>query len=352
MVPPWREYEMNWLSDPRPGADCAIIAEVAQAHDGSLGTAHAFIDAVAATGATAIKFQTHIAKAESTPSEPWRRKFSYQDATRYAYWQRMEFTPEQWSGLKDHAEEKGLVFLSSPFSLEAVDLLKRLDMKAWKIASGEISNIQMLDAVAAMGRPVMISSGMSDLSEIDAAVARITGAGCPLAVMQCSSTYPCPPEKIGLNAIGLFRDRYQTAVGLSDHSGTIFPGLAAAALGIEVLELHVTLSREMFGPDVSSSVTTTELKTLVEGMNFIQRMMAHPVDRGVLAPELDALRATFTKSIVASRNLPAGAALSEEMLALKKPGGGLPAVELPGLIGRRLRRAVACDHQILHEDLE
>lgn len=343
---------MTWLSDPRPGASCAIIAEVAQAHDGSLGMAHAFIDAVATTGATAIKFQTHIAAAESTPAEPWRRKFSYQDATRYEYWQRMEFTPEQWSGLNDHAQACGLAFLSSPFSLEAVELLARLDMKAWKLASGEISNIPMLDAMVATRRPVMISSGMSALDEVDMAVDRIARAGCPIAVMQCSSTYPCPPEKIGINAIGLFRDRYNEAVGLSDHSGKIFSALAAATLGVEVLELHVTLSREMFGPDVSSSVTTAELKMLVEGVDFIERMRAHPVDRNRLTPELESLRATFTKSVVARRDLPAGTRLSRDMLALKKPGGGLPAAHLPGLIGRQLCRAVLRDGQITNENLE
>lgn len=111
----------TWLTDPRPGRPCTIIGEVAQAHDGSLGQAHAFIDAVADAGADAIKFQTHIAEAESTPAEPWRKKFSRQDATRYDYWKRMEFTEEQWHGLKAHADERGLLFLSSPFSMRAID---------------------------------------------------------------------------------------------------------------------------------------------------------------------------------------------------------------------------------------
>jgi N-acetylneuraminate synthase len=122
------------------GTDCLIIGEVAQAHDGSLGMAHAFIEAIAAAGADAVKFQTHIAAAESTPAEPWRVRFSAQDASRYDYWKRMEFTEEQWRGLKQHAFEKGLLFLSSPFSLEAVELLERVGVAAWKIASGETGN--------------------------------------------------------------------------------------------------------------------------------------------------------------------------------------------------------------------
>ena len=119
---------------------CLIVAEVAQAHDGSLGMAHAYIDAIADAGADAVKFQTHIAAAESTPQEPWRIKFSQQDATRYDYWQRMEFTEAQWLGLKDHADERGLIFLSSPFSVEAVDLLSRIGVAAWKVPSGETAN--------------------------------------------------------------------------------------------------------------------------------------------------------------------------------------------------------------------
>src|SRR5438132_6125934 len=131
---------------PRPvgaGHPCLIVGEIAQAHDGSLGVAHAFIDAIANAGADAVKFQTHIAAAESTPSEPWRVKFSTQDETRYDYWKRMEFTEPQWLGLKQHADERGLLFLSSPFSLEAVELLQRIGITSWKVASGELSNLPM-----------------------------------------------------------------------------------------------------------------------------------------------------------------------------------------------------------------
>ena len=128
-------------------AHCLVIGEVAQAHDGSLGSAHAFIDAIARAGADAVKFQTHIAAAESTPSEPWRVRFSPQDATRYDYWKRMEFTPDQWLALKRHADERKLIFLSSPFSVEAVQLLQRVGVPAWKVASGEISNASLFDAM-------------------------------------------------------------------------------------------------------------------------------------------------------------------------------------------------------------
>jgi N,N'-diacetyllegionaminate synthase len=331
---------------------CLILAEVAQAHDGSLGAAHAYIDAIAATGADAVKFQTHIAAAESTPQEPWRVRFSYQDATRYDYWKRMEFTEPQWEGLKRHAEEKGLLFLSSPFSLEAAKLLRKIGLKGWKVASGEIGNSPLIDYMIGTRLPMMISTGMSPVGEIDAVVASVQSAGTPLTVMQCTSAYPCPPEKVGLNMLAGFRQRYNCAVGLSDHSGTIFPSLAAATLGAEVVEVHTTFSRECFGPDVVASVTTGELKTLVEGVRFIERMNAAAVDKNAAAQEMAPLRNLFTKSIVAQSDLPIGAVLTIENLALKKPGTGMPAERLSAMIGRRLSRPLTAGEMLTEAHLE
>ena len=343
---------MSWLVDPRPGSSCSVIAEVAQSHDGSLGMAHAFIDAAANAGADAIKFQTHIAAAESTLSEPWRKPFSDQDATRIDYWKRMEFSETHWSGLREHARKSDLLFISSPFSVEAVELMTRVGVDAWKVASGEISNPDLLDAMSATGLPVMLSTGMSPSTEIDAAVEKIQKSGVPLAVMQCTSIYPCPPELVGINLIPIFRERYGSAVGLSDHSATIYPGLAAATLGIEVLEVHLTLSREMFGPDVIASITPTEMRQLVDGIHFIERMRANPANKDELPESVTSLRGIFMKSVVVRDNLPAGTVLREEHLATKKPGSGIPAGELPSLVGRRLRKAIDRDTLLTPEDLE
>lgn len=331
---------------------CLIIGEVAQAHDGSLGMAHAYIDAIANAGADAVKFQTHIASAESTPAEPWRVKFSLQDATRYNYWKRMEFTEEQWHGLARHAREKGLLFLSSPFSMEAVEMLIRVGVSAWKIASGEINNQPMIQRMADTGLPFLLSTGMSGLSEIDTAVGWIREKGLSVVVMQCTSAYPCPPEKVGLNMIPFFQQRYDCPVGLSDHSGTIFPGLAAAASGVQALEVHVTFSRAMFGPDVSASITTEELRLLVDGVRFIEKMRALPVDKDLMAEEMTTLRALFTKSVVARKDLRAGLVLNYEHLTLKKPGSGIPADRIDDLIGRRLLRDITADALIKETDLE
>lgn len=340
----------DWFED--PNRSCLIVAEIAQTHDGSLGTAHAYIDAAARAGAQAIKFQTHIAAAESTPGEPWRVKFSPQDETRYDYWKRMEFTPAQWAGLAAHAREKGLIFLSSAFSFEAVDLLEGIGVPAWKVGAGETSNLPMIGRMAATGKPVILSSGMSDWDELDRAVECVRRAGAPVAVLQCTTAYPCPPEKLGLNVIELLAGRYDCPVGLSDHSGTIYAGLAAATLGARIIEVHVTFSRECFGPDVVASITTQELARLVEGVRFIERAMKSPVDKAEMARSLTDLRRTFGKSVVAGRDLPAGHQLSLDDLALKKPGTGIPPSGLDRLVGRRLAVAVRADHLISETDLE
>jgi N-acetylneuraminate synthase len=331
---------------------CKIVAEVAQNHDGSLGTAHSYIDAVAKTGADAIKFQMHIASAESTPAEPWRVKFSRQDATRFDYWKRMQFTEEQWAGLAQHAQERGLLFLCSAFSNRAVEILDRLNVPAWKVGAGEITNLPMIDRMARTKRPVLLSSGLATWPDLDEAVARVRQHGAPVGVFQCTTAYPCPPERWGLNVIADLRRRYVCPVGLSDHSGTIYAGLAACALGLEMLEVHVVFSRECFGPDVPASVTTSELSQLVEGVRMIEIARANPIDKQAIAAELITARRTFEKSLIAARDLPAGYCLTEDDLELKKPGTGIPAGRFYEFVHRRLTRSVIAGCQLSEGDFE
>jgi N-acetylneuraminate synthase len=327
-----------------------LIAEVAQNHDGSLGTAHAYIDAVGRAGAHAVKFQTHIAAAESSPEEPWRVHFSKQDDTRFEYWKRMEFSAEQWQGLAEHAGQAGLIFLSSPFSVQALELLDRIGVPAWKVGAGEITNLPLIERMARTGKPVLLSSGLSSWQDFDAAVAVVKRAGAGLGVFQCTSMYPCPPEKLGLNVLADLRQRYSCPVGLSDHSGTIYSGLAAAALGADMLEVHVTLSRECFGPDVIASITTLELAELAKGVQFIHRALSNPVDKQEVAEELSEVRRIFGKSVVAARDLPSGWKLSEADLTLRKPGTGIPASRLTGLLDRCIKRPVNAGTFLSDED--
>jgi N,N'-diacetyllegionaminate synthase len=346
------EKTQTWLDTPSNNASCAIIAEVAQNHDGSLGMAHAHIDAAANAGADAIKFQTHIAEEESSSAEPWRTKFSYQDDTRMDYWRRMEFTPPQWQALKCHADELGLHFLSSPFSIKAVELLENLGIGSWKIASGEITNTPLLDCVLATKKPIILSTGLSVTEEISEAVNYVQKTGNPLALLQCTSQYPCSPERLGINVINQFRSDYNCAVGLSDHSGTIYSGLAAAAQNIQVLEVHMTLSREMFGPDVVASITTQELKSLIEGIRYIETATNHPVDKSLPDSEAAPLRKIFMKSVYTTRAIKAGETITSDKITTKKPGTGIPANRINQLLGKKTKTNIEINSMIQLEDLE
>ncbi len=342
----------TWLDNPCKDSACAIIAEVAQNHDGSLGMAHAHIDAAANAGADAIKFQTHIADEESSSAEPWRTKFSYQDDTRMDYWRRMQFTEAQWLELRQHADKVGLHFLSSPFSNKAVDLLERINIPAWKIASGEITNTLLLDKIINTNKPLILSTGLSTIDEISSAVDYVQRASIPLAVLQCTSQYPCSPERLGINVINEFRQSYDCAVGLSDHSGTIYSGLVAAAQGIQVLEVHITLSREMFGPDVIASITTQELKTLVEGIRYIETVLNHSVDKSVPDSQAASLRDIFMKSLYSSQAISAGETITQDHLTARKPGTGIPINHIDKIIGMTATKNIAPNVMIQLEDLE
>lgn len=334
------------------GAPCVIIGEVGLSHDGSLGAAHSMIDIIADCGADAAKFQTHIAEEESSPEEPWRTKFSHQDTRRYDYWKRTAFTTDQWAGLAEHCARRGLEFLSSPFSVAAVNLLDDIGVPAWKIASGEVTNSVLLDAVLATGKPVLLSSGMSTLRELGSAVSRIRAAGVHCAVLQCSTEYPTRLEHVGLNQIAELREFLRAPIGLSDHSGTTFVPIAASVLGAAVLELHITLHRRAFGPDVSSSLTVEEFSAVVEAVRGLEIVRTHPVHKDQRAEELEDLRRTFGQSLVARIDLAAGAVLTRDALGCRKPLNGIPAAQLDAVIGLRTRRAITAGSVLQEADVE
>ncbi|MDN3204745.1 N-acetylneuraminate synthase family protein [Algoriphagus sediminis] len=314
-----------------------IIAEIAQAHDGSLGNAHAYIDALADTGVDAVKFQTHIADAESSIHEPFRIKFSRQDTTRMDYWRRMEFTLPQWKELISHAESKGMELISSPFSNLAVDWLEEIGVRRYKIGSGEVSNLLMLEKICKTGKPIILSSGMSSWEELDRTVEFIQGFGNPLSILQCTTAYPTSPSQWGLNVIPELKERYQIPVGFSDHSGDIFACLAAAALGAEIFEFHVVFDKRMFGPDTPASVTIDQAKQMVSGIDQIRDSIKHPVVKSDTS-SFDRLKQIFEKSLAVNKNLKAGEAIVMENLESKKPSGlGIPASDFRKVLGRKLK---------------
>jgi N-acetylneuraminate synthase len=325
----------------------SIIAEVGSVHDGSFGNAVKLIEAAAACGADVVKFQTHIAEAETLVDAPMPPYFKGEP--RHAYFRRTGFTPEQWKQLRAACERCGVGFLSSPFSLEAVDLLEEVGAETYKVPSGEVSNLPLLERLAATGKPVLLSSGMSNWAELDAAVTALKRGG-PLTILQCASAYPCPPEQVGLNVLAEMRARYGVPVGLSDHTRGPAAAFASAALGATVIEKHFAYSRLMYGSDAANAMEPDEFSAMAQGLRDIWAMLAHPVDKDDIAAFAD-MKRIFEKSVVTAGAVAEGHALTQADLAFKKPGDGIPAARWRELIGRRLRRAAPADHKLSFEDL-
>lgn len=335
------------MSDP---SQCLIIAEIGSVHDGSFGNAMKLIEAAAQCKVDAVKFQTHIAGAETLRNAPQPPYF--RGEPRYEYFERTAFSFEKWLALKAHCEEQAVEFISSPFSIEAVHLLQKLGMKRWKVGSGEITNIPMLEAIARTGKPVLLSSGMSSWSELDAAVECILHHHRQLILLQCTSEYPCPSEKVGLNVMLEMRARYQLPVGFSDHSLANYAAFAAATLGASVVEKHFTFSRLMYGSDARHSLEPPEFADLVRGVRAIETCLANPVDKNANALQLQFMKEIFEKSVVSVADINQGQILQEKDLTVKKPGTGIPARRLKEMIGKTARQFIPKDSLIKEEDID
>jgi len=330
-----------------------IIAEIGNTHEGSLGLAKQFIKAAADCGVDAVKMQTHMFEAESLPCAPNPPYFK--DETRKEYFERTSFTLEQWKELKRYSQnDMKIDFFSSPFSLEAVDLLEKVGMDTYKIASGEVNNIPLLKKIANTKKRVLLSSGMSSWSEIDEAVETLQLNGCEdLTVLQCTSEYPCPPEQSGLNVLDEIKLRYKNIkIGYSDHTMGVAIPLAAVVKGATVIEKHFTLSQKMYGSDAMNSIEPKEFKRLVDEIRQIQIALSHNVDKDEKVRYLKDMKRTFEKSIVSSRSIKSSEVISEGDLAFKKPGDGIPARQYNKVLGKRMNKCVDKDYQFTWTDFE
>ena len=329
-----------------------IIIEIGLAHDGSLGTAHSYIDVLANSGTDAIKFQTHKADAESSDFEPFRVKFSKQDKTRQQYWKRTEFTIEQWMGLKKHCEDLNIEFISTPSSISAVELLEKLNVARYKVGSGDTTNLLLLKRLGITKKPILLSSGMSSFDELEKAITFLEKFGNPLTLMQCTSKYPTSPKEWGLNNIQELKKRFELPVGFSDHSGTIYACLAATVMGAEVFEFHVVFDKRQFGPDVSSSITIDQVKILTDGIKSIQTAMNNPLNKDNIS-QFEDLKNMFGKSLSVNKNKKTGEIIEFDDLESKKPSEyGIPAIEFEKVIGKTLNKNLAKWSFLNWEDLD
>lgn len=334
------------------GEKCFIIAEIGQAHEGSFGTALSYIDAVAETGVDAIKFQTHIASEESTRHEKFRVNIFPEDKSRYDYWKRMEFSEQQWRQLANYAKSKKLIFLSSPFSLKAVELLEDLNVPAYKIGSGDINNDQLIDSIIKKRRPVLVSSGMSDHKETNNLIKKLKKSKIPCGLFQCTTSYPCKAEDVGYNVIEEYKTKHNIPIGLSDHSGSIYPSLAAVAIGAKMLEVHAVFSKDCFGPDSSSSLTMNQLSQLVEGVRFIEKGINNKIDKDSIVKNLSATKKLFSRSAFFTKEIQKGEVFKLNNFAMKKPGGGLCFNEAKKLLGKKISKNRKLDDYVKKEDFE
>ncbi|MBV6510858.1 MAG: N,N'-diacetyllegionaminic acid synthase [Ignavibacteriaceae bacterium] len=327
-----------------------IIAEIGQAHDGSLGILHSYIDALADTGVDTIKFQVHIADAESSEFEEFRVKFSYVDKTRFEYWKRMEFTLGQWKEIKEHCEYRNVEFLASTFSIAAVEMMESINLKRYKIGSGEISNYLMLKRICNTGKPILLSSGLSNLSEIDDAVEFLKLVRDRVTLFQCTTEYPTSPENIGLDLIPLLKKRYSLPVGFSDHSGNIFTSLAATVMGAEKIEFHAVFDRRMFGPDSLSSLTISEVSSLVNGIRYLEKVFEKESQKNIVSEKNKAI---FGKSLALKHDLKSGEVITFEDLESKKPANlGISAKSFQSVIGKKLNKDKAKNSFLSYDDIE
>lgn len=325
-----------------------IIAEAGVNHNGSLDQAFRLVEAAKASGADAVKFQTFQAELLATPMA---HKAAYQERTvpssesQLQMLQRLQLDAEAHRQIIGHCKKVGIEFLSSPFDRQSADLLESMDLRMYKIPSGEITNIPFLEHLAHKGKPLILSTGMSTLVEVDEAVQAIKAAGkVPLTLLHCVTEYPAPYEAVNLRAMLTLKKEFGLSVGYSDHTLGIEIAVAAAAIGAEVIEKHFTLDRSLPGPDHAASLEPAELKQMVTAIRNVEAALGD----GIKVPAACELPNILVarKSIVAARTLQAGHRLADQDLSIKRPGTGLAPKLLSSLVGRTLRVAVAKDQLI------
>ncbi len=325
------------------GQACFIIAEAGLNHNGDLNLAHRLIDVAVQTGADAIKFQTFTAERLVTTNAP---KAAYQLETtsasesQFEMLRRLELSADAHRALIAHCLEKHILFLSTPFDEASVDLLETLGVPAFKTPSGEITNLLYLRYVARKTKPMIVSTGMAFLGEVEAAVRAIETAGNhSFALLHCVSTYPSNPADTNLRAMQTMARTFNVPVGYSDHAPGIEVSLAAIALGACIVEKHFTMDRNLPGPDHQASAEPAELAALVRGIRIVEAALGDGRKQPAASEANTAMVAR--KSLVAACDIPAGATVSQTMIALKRPGTGLPPAMCEFLIGRSTRTTIS-----------
>ena len=328
----------------RVGESVLIIAEAGVNHNGSLKRALKMVDEARQAGADAVKFQTFVTErlvSSEAPKADYQKKRA-RGRTQYDMLKPLELSPQDFAAIAERARRRRILMLSSAFDEESANLLEDLGVAAYKAGSGELTNIPLLEHIAKKGKPVLLSTGMGTLDEIEEAVSAIRAQGNnQIVILHCVSSYPSRAQDSNLRAMHLLRKRFGVAVGFSDHTEGVEVALAAAALGAVVIEKHFTLSRKLPGPDQKASLEPTEFRAMVQGIRVIEEALGKPVKEPT--PEELKMRLVARRSLVASMNIPKDQVITRQMVAIKRPGTGIPPKEIGNMIGKRATRNIRRD---------
>lgn len=346
----------DWLGSARP---TYVIAEAGVNHNGDKELAHRLIDTASQAGADAVKFQTFEAADLVTAEAP---KAEYQKANTQSDGAQQDMLaacqmPKAWyPDLLDQCRDRGIDFLSSPFEEASLDFLTEIGqpaikVPAIKVPSGELTNLPFLQSIGGKGCPVILSTGMANLEEVAEGIAVLEAAGCPkLAILHCVSDYPADPGDVNLPVLKTLSQTFGLPVGYSDHVLGLGAALAAVSLGAKVIEKHITLDRTLPGPDHAASLEPGELRLLVSAIREAEQAIKGHGRKEPVASERATARVA-RKSLVAARDLAAGAVLAEGDLVIKRPGTGLSPRHMQAVLGRHLARDIACDQVLVEDDL-
>ena len=316
-----------------------IIAEAGVNHNGDINLAYQLVDAAKAAGVDCIKFQTF--KSENLVSHT-AQKAEYQkaatgDSSQQDMLKQLELSFDEFVSLKKYCDRKGICFLSTPFDFESIEFLNSIEMPFWKIPSGEVTNYPYLVALAKTGKPVVMSTGMCEMQEIEDAIAVLRENGTSdIKLLHCNTEYPTPYEDVNLKAMKTLRDAFGVEVGYSDHTKGIEVPIAAVAMGASVIEKHFTLDRNMEGPDHKASLEPQELKQMVDSIRHIEAALGSGDKRP--SPSEKKNMAVARKSIVAAKRIKAGDILTEENITVKRPGNGICPMRWKEVLGTRAVR--------------
>ncbi|MFW9777503.1 MAG: N-acetylneuraminate synthase [Candidatus Heimdallarchaeota archaeon] len=332
---------------------CFIIAEAGVNHNGSIHKAKKMVEVAKACGADAVKFQTFTAErlVTSTAEKAPYQKEQTDDGSQFDMLKSLELTSSEFTTLAKHAEKTGIMFLSTPFDQESADFLETLEIAAYKISSGDLTNLPMLKHIARKAKPMILSTGMGDIGEVNSAISTITQAGLKeIILLHCVTSYPAPLESLNLKAITTLREAFDFPVGFSDHTTDVLAPVIARALGACVIEKHFTLDKNLPGPDHKTSLTPQILEEMITTIRKVELALGDGIKKPA---EIEiGLKSIVQRSIVAKADISVGKILEENMLDVKRPGTGIAPKFLDDIIGKRSKTQIKKDQLITWEMIE